>query len=244
MTVTGHVPEGLNAYQTIEAGQDQINHIQYVADIMHAPLPPGSSRTDRRKAIADLDVDSAEAKKAVTFLKEHHTVIDPTIALSELFTATTAKPPASFEPGVEKIAPELAQPLTDVEPPSERSAMLDKIFHKDLAIVGALHRAGVPIVAGTDQSVPGYSLHREIELYVEAGFTPMEAIQAATLVPARVMGLEKEVGTVEKGKRGDLILLTADPLADIQNTRKVEYVISNGAMYHTAELWQSVGFKP
>jgi imidazolonepropionase-like amidohydrolase len=115
---------------------------------------------------------------------------------------------------------------------------------KDIAIIGALHRAGVPIVAGTDQTVPGHSLHREIELYVQAGFTPMEAIQAATIVPARVMGREKELGTIEKGKRADLILLTADPLADIRNTRKVEYVISNGVMYHTAELWQSVGFKP
>ena len=244
MTVTGHVPEGLSAFQTVEAGQDQINHIQYIANIMHAPLPEGSDRAERRKAIADLDVNSPEAKKALAFLKEHHTVVDPTMALAELFTATTAKPPASFEPGIEKIAPELAQPLTDVEPPSERSEMLGKIFGKEVAIIGALHRAGVPIVAGTDQSVPGYSLHREIELYVEAGFSPMEAIQAATIVPARVMGLEKELGTVEKGKRADLILLTADPLADIHNTRKVEYVISNGAMYHTAELWQSVGFKP
>jgi imidazolonepropionase-like amidohydrolase len=121
---------------------------------------------------------------------------------------------------------------------------LDNIFTKDIAIISALHRAGIPIVAGTDQAVPGHSLHREIELYVQAGFTPMEAVQAATIVPARVMGLEKELGTVENGKRADLILLTADPLADIHNTRKVEYVISDGVMFHTAELWQSVGFKP
>ena len=99
-------------------------------------------------------------------------------------------------------------------------------------------------VAGTDQAVPGYSLHREIELYVQAGFTPMEAIQAATIVPARAMGVDNESGTVEKGKRGDLVLINGDPLADIHNTRNVEYVITNGAMYHTAELWQSVGFKP
>ena len=72
----------------------------------------------------------------------------------------------------------------------------------------------------------------------------MEAIQAATLVPARVLGLEKETGTVEKGKRADLILINGNPLEDIHNTRNVEYVITNGTMYHTAELWQSVGFKP
>jgi imidazolonepropionase-like amidohydrolase len=244
MTVTGHVPEGLNAYQVIEAGQDQINHIGYIADIMHAPFPADMSRADRRKAMADLDLDSADAKKALAFLKDHRTVVDPTMALAEFFTATTAKPPASFEPGVNKIAPELAEQLTDVGPPTERSEIGEKVFDKELAIVGALHRAGIPVVAGTDQTVPGYSLHREIELYVQAGFTPMEAIQAATIVPARAMGLDKELGTVEKGKRGDLILINGNPLDDIHNTRNVEYVITNGTMYHTAEMWQSVGFKP
>jgi len=171
-------------------------------------------------------------------------VVDPTMALFELFTGTTAKPPASFEPGINKIPTELAEQLTDVEPPNENSALGEKVFQKEIEIVGALHHAGIPVVAGTDQSVPGYSLHREMEIYVQAGFTPMEAIQAATIVPARAMGIERETGTVKKGKRGDLILINGDPLADIHNTRNVEYVITNGTMYHTAELWQSVGFKP
>jgi imidazolonepropionase-like amidohydrolase len=244
MTVTGHVPEGLNAYQVIDAGQDQINHIDYIAEIMHAPLPADASRADRSKAIENIDLNSADARKALSFLKAHRTVVDPTIALFELITATTARPPASFEPGVTKVAPELAEQLTDVGPPSERSARMQKIFEKLVAIIGALHRAGVTVVAGTDQAVPGYSLHREIELYAQAGFTPMEAIQAATLVPARVMGIDKEVGTIEKGKRADLIVLNGNPLDDIHNTRNVEYVITNGVMYNCAELWQSVGFKP
>jgi imidazolonepropionase-like amidohydrolase len=244
MTVTGHIPEGLDAYQAIAAGQDQINHISFIADIMHVPFPADMSRLDRGKALANLDLESPEAKKALAFLKDHHTVVDPTMAVFEFFTVSTAKPPASFEPGVNKVAPELAEQLTDVEPATEHSAIGEKVFEKELAIVGALHKAGIPIVAGTDQTVPGYSLHREIELYVQAGFTPMEAIQAATIVPAGVMGLEKESGTVEKGKRGDLILINGNPLEDIHATRNVEYVITNGTMYHTAELWQSVGFKP
>jgi imidazolonepropionase-like amidohydrolase len=244
MTVTGHIPEGLTAYQAIEAGQDQINHIGYVADLMKAPLPENASRFERFKAGATIDFESPQAQKALLFLRDHHTVVDPTVALSEFFTATTAKPPASFEPGVNKVAPELAEQLTDVGPPTERSEIVEKVFEKELEIVGALHKAGIPVVAGTDQTVPGYSLHREIELYVQAGFTPMEAIQAATIVSARAMGLDKESGSVEKGKRGDLILISGNPLDDIHNTRNVEYVITNGTMYHTAELWQSVGFKP
>jgi imidazolonepropionase-like amidohydrolase len=244
MTVTGHIPEGLNAYQAIEAGQDQINHVGYVADIMRAPLPENAKRIDRLNASANIDLDGPEARKALAFLKEHHTVVDPTIALSEFFTATTAKPPASFEPGVNKVAPELVEQLTDVGPPTERSAIGEKVFQKELEIVGALHRAGIPVVAGTDQTVPGHSLHREIELYVQAGFTPMEAIQAATIVSARAMGMDKESGTIEKGKRGDLILISGNPLEDIHQIRNVEYTITNGTMFHTAELWQSVGFKP
>lgn len=244
MTVTGHVPEGLNAYQVIEAGQDQINHIDYIAAIMHAPLPADASRADRRKAIVNIDLNSAEAQKAISFLKAHGTVVDPTTALFEMFTATTAKPMVSFEPGVARVAPELAEQLTDAGPPSSKSELVQKMFEKNLAIIGALHRAGVPIVAGTDQAVPGYSLHREIELYAQAGFSPMEAIQAATLVPARAMGLDKESGTIEAGKRADLIVLNGNPLDDIRNTRNVEYVITNGVMYNCAELWRSVGFKP
>jgi imidazolonepropionase-like amidohydrolase len=234
----------LTAYQAIEAGQDQINHIGYIADIMKAPLPENATRLDRFKATANIDLASPEAQKALAFLKDHHTVVDPTLALSEFFTATTAKPTASFEPGVNKVAPELAEQLTDVGPPTERSEIGEKVFQKELEIAGALHKAGIPVVAGTDQTVPGYSLHREIELYVQSGFAPMEAIQAATLVSARAMGLDQESGTVEKGKRGDLILINGNPLEDIHNTRNVEYVVTNGTMYHTAELWQSVGFKP
>ena len=244
MTVTGHVPQGLNAYQVIEAGQDQINHVHYIADIMHAPLPENASREENRKAIENIDINSPEARKAIAFLQAHHTVVDPTLSVLEFFTATTEKPPASFEPGVNKVAPELAEQLTDVAPPSPRSQFLEKSFEKNLEIVGALHRAGITMVAGTDQTVPGYSLHREMELYVKAGFTPMEAIQAATIVPARVMKLDKESGTVEVGKRADVVILDANPLEDIHNTRKVEYVITNGVMYNCAELWKSVGFKP
>ena len=244
MTVTGHVPKGLNAYQTIEAGQDQINHMPYIVDIMEPPLPAGATRLDRAEARANLDLNSPEARKAIAFLVEHGTVVDPTLAIFEFVSASTAKPPASIEPGVLKVAPELQAILTDVGPPSPVADINERVFANELAVVGALHKAGVPIVAGTDQTVPGHSLYREIELYVQAGFTPMEAIQAATIVPARVMELDKEVGTVEAGKRADVIILDGNPLESIHNIRKVEFVITNGTMYNCAELWRSVGFKP
>jgi imidazolonepropionase-like amidohydrolase len=244
MTVTGHVPEGIDAYQAIEAGQDQINHLQYIGAIMRDPSPKNATREDRLKASADLDVNSKKAKRAIDFLLEHHTVVDPTLAIYEFFSASTARPPASFEPGVEKVAPELTAQLTDVGPPEPDNAVMDRVLAKNLQIVGALHKAGVPIVAGTDQVVPGFSLYREIELYVQAGFTPAEAIQAATIVPARVIGVQKELGTIEAGKRADVILLDRNPLESIHNIRSVKYVITNGVMYDCAQLWRSVGFKP
>jgi imidazolonepropionase-like amidohydrolase len=117
-------------------------------------------------------------------------------------------------------------------------------FEEELALVGVLHKNGIPIVAGTDQSVPGFSLHREIELYVDAGFTPLEALQAATIVPARVMGKESDSGTIEAGKRGDLVILDASPLDNIANTRKIYRVITNGRVFDPAPLWESVGFTP
>ena len=244
MTVTGHVPEGIDTFQAVEAGQDQINHVHYIVAMMRGPLPKNATRAERLGATAAIDVNSERARKAIQFLVAHHTVVDPTLAISEFFTASTARPTVSFEPGAAKVAPELAAQLNDVGPPSPEAALMNKAFENDLAIVGALHKAGVPIVAGTDQMVPGHSLHREMELYVRAGFTPMEAIQAATIVPARVMGVEKEVGSVEVGKRADVILLDANPLEAIRNIRSVRYVITNGAMYDCAELWRSVGFQP
>jgi len=102
----------------------------------------------------------------------------------------------------------------------------------------------VPIVAGTDQAVPGHSLHRELELYVQAGFTPMEALQAATIVPARAMKKDKELGTVEAGKRADFLLVDGDPLADIRALRRIRVVVAGGRAYDPAALWRSVGFTP
>ena len=113
-----------------------------------------------------------------------------------------------------------------------------------MRIVKALHDAGVAVVAGTDEGIPGHSVHREIELYVEAGLTPLQALQAATIVPARVMKLDADLGTIERGKRADLVVLDANPLDDIRNIRRVRWTISDGRMYESAALWKSVRFQP
>ena len=243
MTVTGHIPNGIDIFQGVEAGMDQVNHIEYLLPPL-AKAPEGASRADRLQAMASVDVTGAEAQREIEFLKRHDTVIDPTLALYEWLYHPLDQPVSAFEPGITRVAPELAQPLNNAGASAEMAPILRRVFQNEMAMVGALHKAGVRVVAGTDQSIPGHSLHRELELYVQAGFTPLEAIQAATSVPAQVMGLEQEVGTIEVNKRADLIVLDANPLDDIHNIRTVKHVVANGVIYPTAELWESVGFTP
>lgn len=232
MTVTGHIPFGMNAIQGIEDGMDQINHVEYIMPLMVDP----KSKT--------IDPDAPNVKKVINLLLEHHIVVDDTLALMEIILHPLDHPISGFEPGALKLAPELKEGIETIGTPPAKAEQSAATFRALEATVRVLHQAGVPIVAGTDQSVPGYSLDREIELYVQAGFTPMEAIQAATLVPARAMGMEKDSGTIEAGKRADVILVNGNPLENISDIRKVTTVFAAGKMYQPAPLWSSVGFKP
>lgn len=247
MGVTGHIPDSMTLQEGVDAGMDQVNHIRYVLDAMlpAGALPDQSKRLARAQAEAAVDVHSERARETINFLKQRNIVIDPTVALSELATVSLTHPYSSFEPGVQRVAPELAAvfdtPAFSASDPMP--SLKASILQKELEIIGSLHRSGVIIVAGTDQGVPGFSIYRELELYVRAGLTPMEAIQAATIVPARVMHMDKELGSIQVGKIADLIVLGKDPVASIHNIRSVEKVVASGALYETGPLWESVGFK-
>ena len=213
MSVTGHVPAALDTAQGIEAGMDQINHLNYI------------SRMPRTQATID-------------FLLRHHTVVDPTVSWSEMGGHSKDIDAASFEPGLKKAPEYLAFKFSGMG--GNRPSRMQE----NLALILSLEKAGVPIVAGSDTGLVGYGLIREIELYVQAGMTPLQAIQTATIVPARAMGLDKDTGTVEVGKRADLILVTGNPLEHISDLRKVVRVITNGRMFETDRLWEIVGFRP
>jgi amidohydrolase family protein len=113
-------------------------------------------------------------------------------------------------------------------------------FQKEAEVIGDMRRAGVPLLAGTDTGnpfcFPGFSLHDELALLVKAGLTPAESLRAATLNPAKFFGLDQTLGTVEKGKLADLVLLEANPLEDIRNTQKIDAVIMNGRFYDRKAL--------
>lgn len=114
-----------------------------------------------------------------------------------------------------------------------------RLFEKEMQVVGAMYRAGVPIMAGTDggaYTVPGFGLHRELSLLVEAGLTPMDALRAATINPANFLGEADTLGTVEPGKTANLVLLEANPLADIGNTQRIDAVVVNGRYFPKSAL--------
>ncbi|PYP61250.1 MAG: amidohydrolase, partial [Gemmatimonadetes bacterium] len=120
-----------------------------------------------------------------------------------------------------------------------RAAAQQAQYRRDVAIVGQLFRAGVPILAGTDElnpyCLPGFSLHDELARLVDAGLTPLGALQAATLNPARFLHATDSLGTVTAGKVADLVLLDADPLADIRNVSRIAAVVVNGRLIDPAE---------
>jgi len=244
MTVTGHIPIGMNAYQGVNDGMDMINHISYIADLLLPKDIAAKRGLEKLKAMADVDVNSEQGKQAVAFFKEHATVIDPTVALFEMEFRPADVPAEKLEPGIARVAPQLREQLVSGGIPPEPAPLAQKSFQHLLEIIGALHKGGVPIVAGTDQAVPGFSVYREIELYQQAGFTPLEALQAATIVPARAMKVESESGGIEVGKRADLDVLDANPLDNIHNIRTVRAVLADGVLYDPKPLWESVGFKP
>jgi len=212
MTVTGHVPRSLGLARAVAAGMDEVAH-----------MPIGGNSSPE------------EIERSIDLLARHKTVVDPTLPWGELLGRARETPIEDFEPGITDVSAPLVLSYRSVRNESDATTVR-RGLEATLSLVKRLHDAGVPIVAGTDGAVPGYSLLRSIELFVEAGLTPMEALQTATTVPARALGVEDEVGTVEVGKRADLVVLEDNPLDDISAIRTSRWVVAAGRMYDTAKL--------
>lgn len=214
MTVTGHVPGGMTAQQVVELGFDGIAHMQLRG-------APGSD----------------QAKQLLDFFKLHNTVMDPTMSWNELSGRPATRALSEMLPGAEGLPLPLARMFKSMAPGNGGNQT------PSLQLLKQARDMGLLVVPGTDKGVPGLSLQRELELYVQGGMTPLEAIQAGSIVSARSMKLDREVGTVEAGKRADFVVLDADPLANISNIRKASRVVAAGKMYDTADLWKAAGFK-
>jgi imidazolonepropionase-like amidohydrolase len=244
MTVTGHVPRAVgNAVTAIESGMDMLTH----SGLFMSVIFPDSTRSNLRgNYLTENDVTAAQITAATDFLLAHNTVLDPTIALNVIRNVPRGTPIETVEPDAHRIAYELweGKRFRSGGNPSRVEKAI-KEYTRTMEIIGEFYRAGVPIVAGTDNVVPVYSLYTEIETYHKlAGLTPLEAIKTATIIPATAMGYGSETGTLEIGKEADIAILDKNPLVDISHLRTVSAVITNGNYYESDPLWQAADFKP
>ncbi len=204
---------------------------------------PGS-RARMQLALDTYDQKKAEALFAL--LNANHTWLSPTL-IAERNSVFFDDPSIDGDSrlkymsvGERNWSSEAKDRLSKTRSP-EDNAVWKRVYQKYLEIVGAMRRAGVEFLAGTTTeepmfTVPGFSLHDELALLVQAGLTPLEALQAATLNPARFLGRERDFGTVAPGKIADLVLLDANPLQGISNTRKIAAVVYRGELYPRASL--------
>lgn len=240
LTVTGHVPAAVDTFAGIAFGMDQINHLQFVTRAMQAP----GSKTPFTAA----DLDSPRAHELIALLAQKHIVVDPTLGWGEMAGHPKTIPTVSFEPGVESAPFPLAWRFATIGTPvAEGQAEHDQVaFNNRMAlnrrVVGELFHAGIPIVPGSDTNLIGYGLDRELELYVEAGMTPLEAIRSATIVSAQAMHRETDSGSIEPGKRADLVIVDGNPLNNISDIRHVAKVVTAGRLYDSHALGRVVGF--
>jgi Amidohydrolase family len=188
------------------------------------------------------DLTSAPAREFFTLLREHHTVVDPTLCIQELvFTVAKGKLPPGLEPLMARLPVQVQRAIGSIGLDfGGKDELYRRSFDKMLESVKALRDAGVTVVAGTD-AIAGISLQRELELFVKAGLTPAEAIRDATLVPARVMKADSRTGSIAAGKRADLFVVDGDPLADIRDIRKTVMTFEAGVRYPSKELYETVG---
>jgi imidazolonepropionase-like amidohydrolase len=128
-------------------------------------------------------------------------------------------------------------------PDDTTAARYERSYEKMIAFIGRLHRAGVPLVAGTDD-VAGFTLQRELELYVQAGLTPAQSLQIATWNGAKYTRTLGDRGSIQPGKLADLVLIDGDPTTDIAALRKVVLVIKQNRAYYPSELHEALGIKP
>mgnify|MGYP001806553806 CR=1 FL=1 len=246
--VHGHVPAGMRPLDAVRAGYDEITHINFILmQAMPQAVVDKSNTAARMEGPAkygkDLDLDSPEMKAFYAELAKRRTIVDPTLTVYEpLLTSDGSAISPEYADYVDIAPPAVARgwkiagyPLFD----GLTRADFRQSFDKMIGVVGRLHKAGVPIVAGTDGW--GLELVREIELYQQAGLTNAEALQTATIVPARLVKMDDRTGSIAVGKTADIILVDGDVSQDLGNLRHVETVFLDGYRLDGAALRKASG---
>jgi hypothetical protein len=195
---------------------------------------------------ADLDLNSKEYIDFVTLLKSKDIVVDPTISIFENMYISKKG----------KLSPTYSQISTRLPIMNQRSfysgglpksdekiaARYNDSFNKMLEVIFDLHQKGVDIVPGTD-GLPGFLYHRELVLYEKSGISAAEVLKLATIKSAELTGVSELYGSIEVGKKADLILIDGNPLENISDIRNVEWTMKEGKLFYAQELYNSMGIK-
>ncbi len=266
VTFAGHVPISVTAFEASDAGQKSIEHLEGILRGCSAIEPElrktledalkDAKDTNQMRASLVRALNETDSRALDTYSPEKAAALFARFAANGTWQAPTlvVHRTGAFlddknftnDPRLKYVRRDIADSwqnqddfrLKDRTP--ESSARYKMLFQKKLELILAMHRAGVKMLAATDALVwyvfPGFSLHDELELFVKAGLTPIEALQTATRNPATYLGLIDMVGTVEQGKKADLVLLDANPLENINNTKRINAVIVNGRLIPKVSL--------
>jgi imidazolonepropionase-like amidohydrolase len=246
ITFVGHVPDSVRASEASNAGQKSFEHLIGIFE-GSSPLEDEFLKGPKTETKFLSTYDPVRAAKLFALLAKNQTWQCPTlvwerggnlIELTDFAHDTRAKYVPAYWKDVtwKRFTEQIMHEFN-----TDDSATRKRFVEKELEVVNAMHHAGVQFLAGTDTPpgvyiFPGFSLHEELQRFVAAGFTPMEALQTATLNPAKFLGMEDRLGTIGKGKLADLVLLEANPLDDIRNTQKIAGVVANGRYFSREDL--------
>jgi imidazolonepropionase-like amidohydrolase len=248
MSFAGHLPYGVTLEEAAEAGQKSIEHVNWSVLALDCSSDPKRFREELVSALqskekrgyervledAAAHFDAAHCAAAADAMRAHGTVLVPTLVAEE----TAAKlGEAAVDRDYLRLLPahfsdDWQREKLNASISPEQRAWLKRQWDADVKIATFLHQHGVAMLPGSDSfdvgNLPGPSLHRELQLLVRIGFTPAEALRAATLDSATFLGKAETMGTVETGKVADFVVLSADPLRAIENTTSIELVLSQG----------------
>jgi imidazolonepropionase-like amidohydrolase len=248
--VHGHLPAGMRPMEAINDGYDEITHIYFV---MMQAMPDtvvtksnGMARFEGPGRYAkDVDLNAEPMKSLIATMARRKITVDPTLVVAEgLFVPENGDLSPAYAPFVGTLPPAVERGFRQggfTVPVDLTRADYRASFAKLSALVEALHRAGVPIVAGTDGS--GLELVRELELYVAAGFTPSEALASATIATAHLVGADTRTGSIQVGKAADLVLVDGDPSRTIGDLRHTRTVMMDGKLMDADALRAAGGFE-
>jgi imidazolonepropionase-like amidohydrolase len=255
LRVSGHVPQGMTAERFVRAGADEVQHANFLL-LNFLGDSAGDTRTPARftapaRLGALVDVRADSVRRFVALLRERGAVSDPTLnVFEEMFTGRPGVLAPAWAPVLDRMPPQVQRGLRAgggglpvPASPAGMDARYRASFATMQALVKALYDAGVRVVAGTD-AAPGWSLHRELELYAEAGIPAPAVLRLATLGAAEVMRRERDLGSVAEGKLADFVLVDGDPATRVSDLRRTWLVVKGGVAYRPDELYAELGVAP